>query len=219
MDAGVAAVLAALITAAGAVVAAMVMSRHKADGTGLKTSAGLPPLPPLEPYRSAGPSIAPGVSGVHDATLKFAGFWVRLLAGAIDVVLLFVLAAVVGWLRGLDAHFDVRRDWHLYAAVLYSPAVVLVFYHFFFPSMGSWQATPGKMMCGLRVIRVDGGWVTPLLALRRFLLYFVSALPAGLGFFMIGWDDQKRGLHDRICDTRVVYTPEGWRMWSRVLGG
>jgi uncharacterized RDD family membrane protein YckC len=94
--------------------------------------------------------------------------------------------------------------------------VVLGVFYIFFLSL--WQATPGKMICGLRVIRADGGRVTALLVLGRLLSYFISALPLGLGFFMIGWDDQKMGLHDRICDTRVVYTPEGWRWWSRVLG-
>jgi uncharacterized RDD family membrane protein YckC len=26
-----------------------------------------------------------------------------------------------------------------------------------------------------------------------------------LGFFMIGWTQEKKGLHDMICGTRVVY--------------
>jgi hypothetical protein len=121
MDAGVAAVLAALITATGAVLAAMLMRGHKQpdiprhdehERAGLKTHTvtTLPPLPPLEPYKTAGPSrtastttvspepwTAPGVIGGRDATVKYAGFWVRLLAGLIDVgifAILFVMAVV-----------------------------------------------------------------------------------------------------------------------------
>jgi hypothetical protein len=107
------AILAALIGAAGAiiaaatgaVIAAKMTSRHKQPDP----STSLPPLPPLEPYKSAGPSstastttvapgsrTAPGVSGVHNATVKFAGFWVRLLAGLIDVVLV-VFSSYVGF--------------------------------------------------------------------------------------------------------------------------
>jgi uncharacterized RDD family membrane protein YckC len=242
MDAGVAAVLAALITAAGAVVAAMVMSRHKQ----LDTSTNLPPLPPLEPYKSAGPSrtastttvspgsrIAPGVSGVNDTTVRFAGFRVRLLAGLIDgTIQLGLISPVVIWIitqsLGLGPHqpslpsyyigeylgtlFDIILNQNHVSdipLIFFSP--IFLFYFVLLPS------TPGKLICGLRVIRADGGRVTSLLALKRFLSYFISALPAGIGFFMIGWDDQKRALHDRICDTRVVYTPEGWRWWSRVL--
>ncbi len=26
-----------------------------------------------------------------------------------------------------------------------------------------------------------------------------------IGFIIAGFDDQKRSLHDRICDTRVIY--------------
>jgi uncharacterized RDD family membrane protein YckC len=33
----------------------------------------------------------------------------------------------------------------------------------------------------------------------------LSALPLGIGFFMIGWTDQKKGLHDIVCDTRVIH--------------
>jgi len=30
----------------------------------------------------------------------------------------------------------------------------------------------------------------------------------GSGFIMAGFDDQKRTLHDRICDTRVIKSGE-----------
>jgi uncharacterized RDD family membrane protein YckC len=96
--------------------------------------------------------------------------------------------------------------------------VTLFLFYVLLPSIEAWQATPGKRACGLRVVRADGGRVTPLLALGRCLSYSISALPAGLGFFIIGLDDHKRGLHDMICGTWVVYTPEGWLWWSGVLG-
>ena len=33
---------------------------------------------------------------------------------------------------------------------------------------------------------------------------YLSAI-AFIGYFMIAIDDEKRGLHDRLCDTRVIY--------------
>jgi uncharacterized RDD family membrane protein YckC len=33
----------------------------------------------------------------------------------------------------------------------------------------------------------------------------VSALLFYIGFMMAGWTNQKRALHDMICDTRVIY--------------
>jgi uncharacterized RDD family membrane protein YckC len=81
---------------------------------------------------------------------------------------------------------------------------VWLFYFIYFPS-GSWQATPGKRIVGIHLIREDGGRVTGLLALGRSLSYVISAIPLYIGFFMIGWNKEKKGLHDIICHTRVIY--------------
>jgi uncharacterized RDD family membrane protein YckC len=74
-------------------------------------------------------------------------------------------------------------------------------------------ATPGKMACGLKVVRSDGsslGWGA---SIGRFVMWNVvtSGIPY-LNFILIlisgimtGTDDEKRALHDRVCDTRVVY--------------
>ncbi|MGA7985503.1 MAG: RDD family protein [Burkholderiales bacterium] len=39
----------------------------------------------------------------------------------------------------------------------------------------------------------------------RFLGYFVSIVPLGLGFLWIAFDRKKRGWHDLIAGTVVVY--------------
>jgi uncharacterized RDD family membrane protein YckC len=76
-----------------------------------------------------------------------------------------------------------------------------------------WSATVGKMACGLRVVRSDGrslGWgvsfgrffmwnvVTNGIPYLNFVLMLISAIMAGV-------DEEKRALHDRVCDTRVIY--------------
>ena len=38
----------------------------------------------------------------------------------------------------------------------------------------------------------------------RFLAEIVSALIFYIGYIMIAFDDQKRALHDRLCNTRVI---------------
>ena len=75
------------------------------------------------------------------------------------------------------------------------------------------SATLGKMACGLTVSRSDGrslGWgvcfgrffmwnvVTSGIPYLNFVLMLVSSI-------MLGVDAEKRALHDRVCDTRVVY--------------
>jgi uncharacterized RDD family membrane protein YckC len=57
----------------------------------------------------------------------------------------------------------------------------------------------GKLLLGMRVVRVDGRPVGPLWALVRTAL-LVVVVPALL------WDRDYRGLHDRAADTVVVRT-------------
>jgi uncharacterized RDD family membrane protein YckC len=66
--------------------------------------------------------------------------------------------------------------------------------------------TIGKMATGIRVVSMDPDLVRVPLgrAILRAAVYFVSALPAGLGFLpaLVGAD--RRAIHDRLADTRVV---------------
>jgi uncharacterized RDD family membrane protein YckC len=67
-------------------------------------------------------------------------------------------------------------------------------------------ATPGKMALGLRVIRTDGGPISPMLALGRHFALFLSGFIFMIGYIMAAFDPEKRALHDRICETRVIYS-------------
>jgi uncharacterized RDD family membrane protein YckC len=41
----------------------------------------------------------------------------------------------------------------------------------------------------------------------RYLGYFVSTIPFGLGLFWIGWDKRKQGWHDKLAGTVVIRAP------------
>jgi uncharacterized RDD family membrane protein YckC len=56
----------------------------------------------------------------------------------------------------------------------------------------------------LYVVRTDGSRVGIGRALARYLAYVPSAIILGGGFLMIAWRQDKRGLHDLICDTVVI---------------
>ena len=62
----------------------------------------------------------------------------------------------------------------------------------------------GKRFIGLRVIRADGQPMDYPTALIRLLVYLVSMLFAGLGFLWMLWDENQRGLHDKIAKTVVI---------------
>jgi uncharacterized RDD family membrane protein YckC len=77
-----------------------------------------------------------------------------------------------------------------------------------------WGATLGKMACGLKVVRSDGSSLGWGVSFGRYFMYnvVISAVPFVNWILLIttavmaGTDEQKRGLHDRVCDTRVIYT-------------
>jgi uncharacterized RDD family membrane protein YckC len=67
--------------------------------------------------------------------------------------------------------------------------------------------TVGKMAFGLRVIGPENAGITAGGAALRTVVLLLSALPAGLGLVSILVDRDRRGLHDRLADTRVVHAP------------
>jgi uncharacterized RDD family membrane protein YckC len=156
------------------------------------------------------PAFAAYVAGVR-RPVQYAGFWIRLVAYVIDFILVYAMAfiggLIVGFIIGIAASGTSNdqgvKELAQAAGALVGLAVGL-FYFIYFPS-GSWQATPGKRIVGIHLIRADGGRVTGLLALGRYLSYLISSLTLGIGFFMIGWNKEKKGLHDIICGTRVIY--------------
>jgi uncharacterized RDD family membrane protein YckC len=85
---------------------------------------------------------------------------------------------------------------------LISFALTIAYEVYFISTRG---ATLGKMALGLKVIRPDNGPISVGLALGRYLSKILSALILYIGFIMAGFDDEKRALHDRICETRVIY--------------
>lgn len=141
--------------------------------------------------------------------LVYAGFWIRFLAkildgliqGTVGIVGMIIMAFLVGviaveeggdsWLASLIMN--------LYQLVSFGFGV---FYATFF--VGKFGATPGKMICGLKVVTSDGGRVSYPRALGRYFAEWLSSLILGIGYIMAAFDDEKRTLHDRICDTRVV---------------
>jgi uncharacterized RDD family membrane protein YckC len=69
--------------------------------------------------------------------------------------------------------------------------------------------TIGKMAAGTRVIPADpaapvSARVTFGQAVVRAAGYLVSALPIGLGFLPALFGQDRRALHDRLADTRVI---------------
>ncbi|MDI6775577.1 MAG: RDD family protein [Verrucomicrobiota bacterium] len=139
------------------------------------------------------------------------GFRIRFVAKFIDNIIVGVISFVVTFAMGLavglmpaagrrdGAEFAVPMTQLLANAIQIALAVA---YDTFF--VGKFGATPGKMACRLKVVRSDGGKLTYGRAFGRVFATCVSHATLGIGFLMVAFDDEKRALHDRIADTRVI---------------
>ena len=124
------------------------------------------------------------------------------IADSVVTTLLFMLGVIlymfyVTATSGLDALDSMEFDSIENVSVLISLA-------YFTLAVGCYATTAGKRLFGLYVIRTGGAKVGIGRALVRFLMAGISALVFGIGFLMIAFRDDKRGLHDLICDTVVI---------------
>ena len=71
--------------------------------------------------------------------------------------------------------------------------------------VGRFGATLGKMAIGARITLLDGSPMTYRRALLRWLASRLSEFCLFVGYFMILTNPEKRGLHDWLAGTRVVY--------------
>jgi len=67
-------------------------------------------------------------------------------------------------------------------------------------------ATPGKMLVNAKIVTADGlAQPSTGRLIGRFLAYFISSIPACLGFLWIAFDRRKQGWHDKIAGTVVIH--------------
>jgi uncharacterized RDD family membrane protein YckC len=79
-----------------------------------------------------------------------------------------------------------------------------------------WHTTPGKYLFGISIRRA-GTLEEP--ADWRYVLRYIAYLVGAPTFFLISFNKQRRGLHDRIAGTVVIHTrPKGW-YWDQVKRG
>ena len=64
--------------------------------------------------------------------------------------------------------------------------------------------TMGKMMTGVKVVAMDGGAVPFGHAVLRAILWLLTIVPLGIGALPALLTDDRRALHDRLANTRVI---------------
>ena len=157
----------------------------------------------------------------------YAGFWRRLVAAVIDVLLLFPFELLV--VSFYDGNIPQR------ASVLDTPnpslhAIVGEWVLAFFPPLAGvlhfvymwvvmpltfalfWrfkQATPGEMALSVKVADARTGRSPSMVqCVGRYFAYYLSLIPLFLGVLWIAFDKRKQGWHDKLAGTVVVMSPK-----------
>ena len=166
--------------------------------------------------------MASGAAGASPLAWRYGGFWIRFGARFIDgliftVPLLFA-ALLIPTMMPVTGQPGRPPSTANPAFAIFG---LLGFFVITFIVGGCYEilmlkyrsATLGKMACGLRVIRSDGRTLSWGVCFGRFFMWNIvtSGIPY-LNFVLmlvssiiLGVDDEKRALHDRVCDTRVIY--------------
>jgi uncharacterized RDD family membrane protein YckC len=136
-----------------------------------------------------GPGAAAGTTPhVDRLSLPRAGFWIRMGALLLDIILIGI---VLNHTReGVNLHLILLAA---YGAVMWKLK----------------SATVGGLICGLQVVRLDGRPIDWPTAIVRALSCFLSLAVVGLGFLWIAIDENNQAWHDKVAGTVVVRVPKG----------
>lgn len=148
----------------------------------------------------------------YRGAFRYAGFWIRFAARLLDGIVLGIAGIPFNILQSFmlgqpmfsleQPEINLRYVLIVIGFTILSVAMAVTYEVYF---IWRYAATPGKMVLGLRILRSDGTPVTFWRAVGRYFATWLSMLTLYIGFIMAAFDDQKRTLHDHICDTRVVY--------------
>jgi uncharacterized RDD family membrane protein YckC len=162
-------------------------------------AAAMPPVSPVGETMPAAdippPVISAAPAVISAATLPRVGFWIRLVASFLDMVLLGIVMSMSS---------KIFHGW-------FSPGGSLPFW-FAVYCVIMWATkgtTIGGIICGLKVVRLDDRPIDWGVAAVRALGGFLSLAVAGLGFVWVAFDDERQSWHDKIAGTTIVRVPKG----------
>jgi uncharacterized RDD family membrane protein YckC len=168
------------------------------------------PSNPGVPYAAVPYPPAPYPAVVQIVGVRYGGFWIRVAAGFIDWIVIRVVVSPVHLffgglgLAGMMGGF--HRSWPLAILGGGVTAIAAIFggwlYEAFMES-SSYQATLGKMICGMKVTDLSGNRISFERATGRHFAKYLSGLILCIGYIMVGFTERKQGLHDLLAGTLV----------------
>jgi uncharacterized RDD family membrane protein YckC len=135
----------------------------------------------------SGAGAHPGLNVPEVFAYPRAGFWERMGAGFLDIILISFIVAL-----------------------LPNPPLRFLATLAYFAGLWAWRGTTvGGVVLGLKVVRLDGQPVSFVVSIVRSLAAAFSIVVFFLGFLWIVFDREKQAWHDKIAGTAVIKMPKG----------
>ncbi len=153
---------------------------------------------------------------------QYAGFWLRLVALIIDVLIIACLESIVfvplfvalgfGFF-GTVSEMDMEDPGNLVgliagivaaAGAYWILATAIQVLYFSFMESSKSQATLGKMAVGIKVTDMNGERLDFTKAFLRNLCKLISNFTMAIGYIMAGFTEKRQALHDLIAGALVV---------------
>lgn len=141
---------------------------------------------------------------MNSRNLEYVGFWPRFGATVIDLLLQLAITlpltyAVYGRISSPGGKLFMGLGDALINLVLPAAAIVAFWVYK--------SATPGKLAIAASVVDADTGLpLSTQRSLVRYMGYYVSLIPFGVGYIWIAFDPKKQGWHDKMANSVVVRT-------------
>lgn len=124
----------------------------------------------------------------------FDGLFIAVL-GYIVLLTVGLLSLMTGWLEDTESIG--------FQALAFACGLGLSVAYYVYAWTRSGQ-TAGMALGSIKVVSVTGARPTFWQAVLRYIGFFISAIPLGLGFLWIAFDRRRQGWHDKIAKTYVV---------------
>ena len=134
-----------------------------------------------------------------------AGLATRVVAGAVDIGLLFGAYSIISGVIGSVVGDIFGKTPSTLAVVLLIVLGLLAGGAVFATFWALAGQTPGMRFLSIRIVHDGSSELSLRRATERVLGTILSLLPLGLGFFAILRDPQRRAWHDRLAKTEVIY--------------
>lgn len=140
---------------------------------------------------------------------QYAGFWIRFAAHMVDFIIVMIALSVIDTF--MTPIVSVLEDTPLGGELLFQYTLADIIEYLltivYFVSMTYFTgATLGKKLLKLKVISVKGDGKLKLFDViyRETIGRYLSDVFGGIGYLTVAFTDEKKAIHDMLCDTRVV---------------